>query len=299
MVVRTFPDLVGRPYAGGTSINNSHGASWVRGRLLGQGGFGSVFLGKSRKPNEDHNQLPALMAVKSADMDQAHTLKHEKQVLSTLKNSPFVVKCYGDEVTESGDGKVIYNILLEYCSGCSLSDHIKESKTGLPESEIKCYTRDILRGLQFVHGHWLVHCDIKPSNILLASNSSSRSGLVAKISDFGLCKYENEEAVETRGTRRYMAPEVIEDNILERPADIWAVGCVVLEMMSGKVVWGVSTVDDDLLMRIAYSPELPEFPSNVSETGRDFLEKCLVKCADYRWSAEALLGHPFLLQPSS
>ncbi|KAL6340259.1 hypothetical protein AAG906_040695 [Vitis piasezkii] len=81
-------------------------------------------------------------------------------------------------------------------------------------------------------------------------------------------------------------------------SDIWALGCVVIEMITGKLVWSCEQFEGsdmrDLLRRIAYSPELPAFPSDISEQGRHFLESCLHRDIDERWSALMLLRHPFL-----
>ncbi|KAF2298321.1 hypothetical protein GH714_022169 [Hevea brasiliensis] len=75
--------------------------------------------------------------------------------------------------------------------------------------------------------------------------------------------------------------------------DIWAFGCAVLEMLTGKPAWEYSEVED-LLWVIGYTDELPQIPSNVSEDAKDFLSRCFVRTAAHRWSADCLLEHPFL-----
>ncbi|KAJ0093217.1 hypothetical protein Patl1_25860 [Pistacia atlantica] len=139
-----------------------NGIFWVRERFLGKG-------------------------VKTAITSEASTLKYEKQMFSCFKECPYVIKCYGDMETERGESEKIYNLFLEYCSGGSLYDYIKKGYfKGLLEEEVRCFTRDIVRGLHYLHSNLIVHCDIKPDNILLAPGSDGR--LIAKIADFGLAK---------------------------------------------------------------------------------------------------------------
>ncbi|KAJ0036037.1 hypothetical protein Pint_25292 [Pistacia integerrima] len=235
------------------------------------------------------------MAVKTAITSEASTLKYEKQMFSCFKECPYVIKCYGDMETERGESEKIYNLFLEYCSGGSLYDHIKKGYfKGLLEEEVRCFTRDIVRGLHYLHSNLIVHCDIKPDNILLAPGSDGR--LIAKIADFGLAKnldYEDWEEISHKGTYRYMSPEMVKDKTLACPADIWALGCVLIEMLSGKPGWECVT-KEELFAIIGYTSELPLFPKNISGNAKDFLSKCLIRDFQHRWTAEELLRHHFL-----
>ncbi|KAI3507490.1 hypothetical protein L1887_22477 [Cichorium endivia] len=104
--------------------------------------------------------------------------------------------------------------------------------------EVRRYTRSILLGLTHIHKKGYVHCDLKPDNILLINNSSD--GFTAKIGDLGLTKQSKK-------------------NKLEPPSDVWAVGCIVFEMLTGKPLW-FSEKDltvDEILSRISDENELP------------------------------------------
>ena len=314
MIRRCFPfNFARRIFFHGGGLDNSDGLTWIRSHKLGQGSFASVYSAKLRSKSPvvfiDDNGgsciMPSELAVKSAETSKASSLRREMEILGVLNSSSYVVRCYGDEITRSGDGKLYYNILLEKCCGGSLGSRIRNSGgVGLPENEVRCYTRDIVRGLCYIHGHGYVHCDIKPDNILLVPTCCS--GFRAKIGDFGLAKEayydpadeDDEGCSGVRGTFRYMSPELLTDNMQCWLSDIWALGCVVIEMITGKLIWSCEQFEGsdmrDLLRRIAYSPELPAFPSDISEQGRHFLESCLHRDIDERWSALMLLRHPFL-----
>lgn len=281
--------------------DDANGFSWdIQDALLGIGAFASVFLVKRKPANGvEDDSLPTVMAVKIAPLAEASTLRLEKDILSFLTPSDFLIKCYGDKETEKHDREKTYNLFLEFCSGGNLYNHVKLSATGLLEHEVRRYTRDILRGLDHIHSHGVVHCDIKPDNILLVPGKDG--GFMAKIADFGMAKdLQHDEEISTylRGTVCYMSPELVKDRLLTYPADIWALGCVVIEMMSPKIsAWGSFghglASRDDMLELIALSSEVPEFPSNISEDGRDFLSKCFIRDHHIRWTAKQLLEHPF------
>ncbi|KAF2307198.1 hypothetical protein GH714_025395 [Hevea brasiliensis] len=241
-----------------TTLEASHGLSWVRVCLLGKGGFGSVFYAKRRTTINQGTHLPSQLAVKSTIMDQSSSLQHEKQVLCDLTSSPYVVRCYGDEVTHIANGVKVYNLLLEYCSGLSLERQIRLSGFGLADSDWR-----------------------------------KEGNFVAKLADFGLAKAVDEECHDMRGTTRYMSPELVREKKIGYATDIWAFGCAVLEMLTGKPAWEYSEVED-LLWVIGYTDELPQIPSNVSEDAKDLLSRCFVRTAAHRWSADCLLEHPFL-----
>ncbi|WMV34653.1 hypothetical protein MTR67_028038 [Solanum verrucosum] len=128
----------------------------------------------------------------------------------------------------------------------------------------------------------IIHCDIKPDNILLVGTEET-----AKIADFGL-SMTFEQAVEEkrelmiRGTKRYMAPELVRNYDYGPHVDIWALGCTVYELITGTPLWDGAF-------------EEPKFQnSKLSKEAKDFLKRCLVKNPSSRWTADVLLNHPFL-----
>ncbi|XP_058228404.1 mitogen-activated protein kinase kinase kinase 20-like [Rhododendron vialii] len=265
---------------------------WVRGEAVGRGSFGSVNLAKPRKQG---TRFPQLMAVKSCGSSRSASLMNEKSVLEQLSDCPQIIRCFGgDSSFESGEK--LFNLLLEYASGGSLAERVKNSgDRRLPESEVQRYTRSVLRGLCYIHKNGFVHCDVKLQNILLCSGNQND---VAKIADFGLAKRAGERVgFEMRGTPLYMAPETVSAGEIEPPADVWGLGCLVAEMVTGAPAWRCSPDDDvcKLMMRIGVGDQIPDIPGNMSAEGKDFLEKCFVRDPAMRWTAEMLSNHPFVV----
>ncbi|PNX76356.1 mitogen-activated protein kinase kinase kinase 3-like protein, partial [Trifolium pratense] len=198
--------------------------------------------------------------------------------------------CFGDDHTFE-DGEECYNIFLEYAARGTLFDQLKNYGGKLPETLVRCYTRSILEGLKYVHENDFVHCDVKLQNILVFEDGN------VKLSDFGLAKEKGLKngKLECRGTPMFISPEAVNDNIYESPTDIWALGCAVVEMATGKPAWNFSGSNIwSLLIRIGVGDELPLIPDELSQEGKDFLQKIFVKDPLKRWTAEMLLKHPFI-----
>lgn len=265
---------------------------WVRGKTIGHGSFAAVSLAK---PINQSSDFPPLMAVKSCGVSHCDSLINERMILEELKDCPEIIGCYGDSMTIE-NGQRLYNVALEYASGGALSEKVKNSGgLRLSENEVRRYTNSILKGLHFIHQNGYVHCDIKLQNVLLICDGGKDA---VKIADFGLAKKttgsgELNSKYEIRGSPMYMAPETVVGGEQESASDIWALGCLVTEMITGNPVWNCSDIGN-LLMKIGVGAEIPEIPGKLSEEGKDFIGKCFLKDPRKRWTAEMLLNHPFV-----
>ncbi|KAI9091654.1 hypothetical protein K1719_028097 [Acacia pycnantha] len=267
--------------------SDSSMASWVRGRCLGKGSFGTVTIGVSKSDGQ-------VFAVKSVDLHsgQVAALENEIRILRSM-SSPYVVSILGDDATTS-----YRNLYLEYLPCGTLADLASRENGGryadVDERVVRYFTWCVVNALRYVHARGVVHCDVKGRNVLVGLN-----GGVAKLADFGSAVEQCSSgavAVEIvpRGSPLWMAPEVIRREYQGPESDVWSLGCTVIEMVTGKPGWD----EDDgfnTLSRIGYSDDLPEFPSQLSELGRDFLGRCLSREPSERWSCDQLLQHPFLL----
>ncbi|XP_042471435.1 mitogen-activated protein kinase kinase kinase 17-like [Zingiber officinale] len=254
---------------------------WSRGPVIGRGSSAAVSIATDIASGD-------VFAVKSAELSRSASLQREQRILSSL-DSPYVVSCFGSEViSDSPSGGCSYNLFLEYAVRGSLADDVAKHGGRLDEAAIRSETGDILRGLAYLHSSGVVHCDVKGHNVLVGSDGT------AKLADLGCARRIGEERCEIRGTPMFMAPEVARGEEQGPPADMWALGCTVIEMATGRGPW--SDVSDlaAALHRIAFSPEVPEPPSWLSREGKDFLSKCLVRDPRKRWTAEQLLEHEFV-----
>ncbi|CAN4103993.1 unnamed protein product [Withania somnifera] len=251
---------------------------WTRGPIIGRGSSAIVSLAT--------NSSGELFAVKSTEHNM---LQREYSIVSQL-NSPFLVKCFGFDVTYEKN-KEIYNMFMEYVQGGTLSDMIKKQGGSLDESLIKSYAQQILQGLDYLHSVGIVHCDIKGQNILLGHDGN------IKIADLGCGKLLGDEKNTNSGffgTPAFMAPEVARGEEQQFAADIWGFGCTVIEMATGLPPWTEIKDPVSALYRIGYSGDLPQLPNNLSNDAREFLSKCLIKDPEERWTAKQLLRHPYL-----
>lgn len=256
------------------------GGEWMRGRLLGQGSFGRVNLAYFPDPSSrNFPGMPFITAVKSCPMSgPSEELATERKILERFKDCPSIVQCLGYDVTF--DHEPLLNVFLEYASGGTLGDHVASARSGLPEPQVRRFTNSILGAIHRVHQEGYVHCDVKLDNILLFERDD---GLTAKLADFGLAR----PACDFRpgmicGTELYWAPEVSISygGIQGQPSDIWALGCVVLAMLTGALPCRGGHVT---------------LPRRVfSESAEDFVYKCFRKDPQKRATAETLLHHPFI-----
>uniref|UniRef100_A0A1J3JQL1 mitogen-activated protein kinase kinase kinase n=1 Tax=Noccaea caerulescens TaxID=107243 RepID=A0A1J3JQL1_NOCCA len=263
---------------------------WRRGQLIGRGAFGTVYMGM----NLDSGELLAVKQVligsncASKEKTQAHIQELEEEV-KLLKNHshPNIVRYLG---TVREDETL--NILLEFVPGGSISS-VLEQFGPLPESVVGKFTKQLLLGLEYLHNHAIMHRDIKGANILV-----DNEGCI-KLADFGASKQVAELATisgakSMKGTPYWMAPEVILQTGHSFSADIWSVGCTVIEMVTGKAPWSEQYKEIAAIFHIGTTKSHPPIPENLSSDAEDFLLKCLQKEPNTRPTASELLKHPFV-----
>lgn len=263
---------------------------WRKGELIGSGAFGRVYMGM----NLDSGELIAVKQVSiaassaSKEKTQAHIRELEEEV-RLLKNlsHPNIVRYLG---TAREDESL--NILLEFVPGGSISSLLGKFGS-FPEAVIRMYTKQLLLGLAYLHENGIMHRDIKGANILV-----DNKGCI-KLADFGASKKVVELVTMTgaksmKGTPYWMAPEVILQTGHSFSADIWSVGCTVIEMATGKPPWSQQYQEVAALFHIGTTKSHPPIPEHLSAEAKDFLLKCLQKEPNLRTSASDLLQHPFV-----
>ncbi|KAI3752446.1 hypothetical protein L2E82_24479 [Cichorium intybus] len=264
---------------------------WRKGELIGCGAFGQVYMGM----NLDSGELLAVKQVSiaansaSKEKTQVHIreLEEEVKLLKNLSHAN-IVRYLGTVREEE-----TLNILLEFVPGGSISSLL--GKFGpFPEAVIRMYTKQLLLGLDYLHKNGIMHRDIKGANILV-----DNKGCI-KLADFGASKQVVElangsGAKSMKGTPYWMAPEVILQTGHSFSADIWSVGCTVIEMATGKPPWSQQYQQEvTALFYIGTTKSHPPIPDHLSIEAQDLLLKCLHKEPEMRPSASGLLQHPFV-----
>ncbi|KAL3638774.1 hypothetical protein CASFOL_016681 [Castilleja foliolosa] len=258
-------------------------SEWQKGELLGRGSFGSVYEGIA-----DDGFFFAVKEVSLLEQDDEGKqsilqLEQEIVLLSQFEHEN-IVQYYG---TKKLDESKLYIFLELVTKGSLLSLYQKYT---LRDSQVWSYTRQILHGLKYLHDRNVVHRDIKCANILVDTN-----GLV-KLADFGLAKATKLNDVKScKGTAFWMAPEVVRSLGYGLPADIWSLGCTVLEMLTGRFPY--SNVECMAALYKIGRGERPAIPESISNDARDFILKCLQVDPSLRPTAAELLDHPFVVRP--
>jgi mitogen-activated protein kinase kinase kinase len=275
---------------------------WQQGQFVGGGTFGSVYAAI----NLDSGHLMAVKEIRLQDPQLIPTIvsqiRDEMGVLQVLDH-PNVVSYYGIEPHRDK----VY-IFMEYCSGGSLAGLLEHGRIE-DETVIQVYALQMLEGLAYLHEAGVVHRDIKPENILLDHNG------VIKYVDFGAAKVIAKQGKtlvadptgkggrqnSMTGTPMYMSPEVIKGgapaNARHGAVDIWSLGCVILEMATGRRPWASLDNEWAIMYNIAQGNP-PQLPTNeqLSELGLDFLRRCFERDPAVRSSSAELLQHDWIMQ---
>ncbi|GKV08387.1 hypothetical protein SLEP1_g20020 [Rubroshorea leprosula] len=275
--------------------NNRRASGWTRGKCIGKGSFGSVSIAVSNADGE-------VFAVKSVCREiglpnQIESLENEIRTLRSLSGCPYIVEYLGDDVSYESPTTSYRNLHMEYLPGGTVADMATPARrfSDVDERFLRWQTRCIVSALKFVHAEGIVHCDVKGKNILVGPNSA-----FVKLADFGsameIKTQSRGTAVLPRGSPLWMAPEVIRGEYQGPESDVWSLGCTIIEMVTGKPAWEDHGLGS--LSRIGFSSELPQLPIQLSERGRDFVDKCLQREPNQRWSCSRLLEHPFIASVS-
>jgi serine/threonine-protein kinase len=276
--------------------------------------MGEVYRARDPRVQRDV-AIKVLPEVLARDPDRLQRFQREAQALASL-NHPNIALLYG---VEDVDG--IRGLVLELVEGPTLAELIAHAArpAGRPSrasvisiDELLAIARQIADALEAAHEHGLVHRDLKPGNIKVTPAG------VTKLLDFGLAKAFSEDAksgnivnsptvtsIGTRagvilGTAAYMSPEQARGRPVDKRTDIWAFGCVLYEMLTGRAAFAGEDVTDVLVRIIEREPDFTALPADTPPALLRLLRRCLVKDRRHRLSdiADARLELDEALTPS-
>ena len=252
--------------------------------LIGAGGMGEVYRARDTKLGRDV-AIKVIASAASAGADQMARFEREARILAAL-NHPHIGAIYG---LEDVDG--IRALVLELVEGKTLAERLAEARPSMPAA--LTIARDIAAALEAAHEKGVIHRDLKPANIKITPDGA------VKVLDFGLAKvfasddpaadpsrlpgltFEDREGV-IAGTAGYMSPEQARGAAVNKRADIWAFGCVVYEMLSGRPAFSGETRVDITAWIVERDPDWSALPADTPATVRRLLHRCLERDAARR-----------------
>uniref|UniRef100_A0A7N4NP74 non-specific serine/threonine protein kinase n=1 Tax=Sarcophilus harrisii TaxID=9305 RepID=A0A7N4NP74_SARHA len=263
--------------------------------LIGHGAFAVVFKGRHK---EKHDLEVAVKCINKKNLAKSQTLLgKEIKILKELKHENIVALYDFQEVASS-----VY-LVMEYCNGGDLADYLHSMRT-LSEDTIRLFLQQIAGAMKMLHSKGIIHRDLKPQNILLSYSGGRKSNpnnIRVKIADFGFARYlqNNMMAATLCGSPMYMAPEVIMSQHYDAKADLWSIGTIIYQCLTGKAPFQASSPQDLRLFYEKNKTLLPSIPRETSSPLRQLLLGLLQRNHKDRMDFDEFFHHPFLDASSS
>jgi len=247
---------------------------------IGAGGMGEVYRARDAKLGRDV-AVKVLPDPFAHDAERMARFQREAKVLASLNHSN-IASIYGFE--DSGNTRAL---VMELVEGPTLADRLKSGP--LPMDDVLLIARQMCDALEYAHERGIVHRDLKPANVKVTRDDT------VKILDFGLAKAIEGDAASMDiatsptmsrmatlagvllGTAAYMSPEQAKAKPVDRRADIWAFGCVLYEMLTGKMAFGGEAVTETLAAVLKNEPDWSQLPAATPMRIRVLLQRCLQK----------------------
>ena len=273
----------------------------ITGRL-GAGGMGEVYRARDTRLDREV-AIKVLPEGFAQDDERLARFKREAQVLASL-NHPNIASIYGFE-----ESAQLCALIMELVEGPTLADRIAAGP--LPLDEAVPIAKQIAEALEFAHERGIIHRDLKPANIKVTHEGT------VKVLDFGLAKVFEDKTSEPElshsptlikgtqagvilGTAAYMSPEQAKGKAVDKRADVWAFGCVLYEMLTGRQTFSGETLTDTLAAVVRGEPDWEALPAGTPTAIRKLLARCLTKdprqrlrdIGEARIAADALAESP-------
>lgn len=263
---------------------------------LGAGGMGEVYLAEDTRLGRQ----VAIKVLPSSVQDNPEglaRLEQEARILAQLEH-PNVATVYGLERAATQEGsRPLLHLVMQYVEGETLADRIGAG--AVPVDEALEIARQVAAGLGAAHDKGIVHRDLKPANVMLAEGAAGAAQV--KVLDFGLAKAhggrDSTGNIEMSasptmvaltadgfilGTVAYMSPEQARAKATDRRTDVWAFGCLLFEMLTGRQTFSGETVSDVVAAILKEEPDWSTLPEAVPSTVRRGLRRCLSKDPEQR-----------------
>ena len=249
---------------------------------LGCGSFGRVFLARHKKTKVQY-AIKAIDKKNKTNIEEKPYFRRELEVMYKIHH-PNVVKLFG----HFEDNHYCY-FIMEYISKGNVYNLLTlNKKKQLATKVVASIIKDVISATYFLHNMNppIIHRDIKPENVLL------NDGIVAKLTDFGWSNYieEEKERKTVCGTPIYLAPEIIKEKGHDEKVDIWCIGVLLFELMTGSIPFqgkDIESLKNNILhLKITW-------PKEMNKDAKDLISKILKLDPSERITLEEMLEHPF------
>ena len=272
-----LPDAV---MSNGTSVMGRQLGPYVIYERLGVGGMGEVYRARDTKLGRDV-AIKILPRLFTTDAERRARFDREARLLASL-NHPHIGAIYG---VEEMDGTPV--LILELVDGDTLADRLERGEIAI--SEALNIARQIADALEAAHEKGIIHRDLKPANIKITPEG------VVKVLDFGLAKTARGDAPGPdlpqspsltiggtrdgviRGTAAYMSPEQARGKPVDKRTDLWAFGCVLYEMLTGRPAFASDRISDTIARILERDPDWRALPAATPPGVTRLLQRCLSK----------------------
>ena len=235
--------------------------------LIGVGGMAEVYKGV----DVIDNKAVAIKILKKEYAENEEFLRrfrNESKAVAVLSH-PNIVKIY-----DMGFSDKLQYIVMEYIDGITLKEYIEEEKI-LTWKDTVHFVIQILRALQHAHDKGIVHRDIKPQNIMMFSDGT------IKVMDFGIAKFSREEGKtatdQAIGSVHYISPEQASGSVTDAKSDIYSVGAMMYEMLTGRKPFDS---DNPVAIAVMHMHDIPERPRAINPDIPDGLEEIVLKAME-------------------
>ncbi len=248
--------------------------------LLGVGGMAVVY----RAYDTIDDRMVAIKILKdefSGNSDFLRRFRNESKAIAVLSH-PNIVKVY-----DVSFGDRIQYIVMEYVDGITLKQYLDQHKeTAVPWKEALHFTTQILWALQHAHEKGIVHRDIKPQNIMLLQDGT------IKVMDFGIARFARSETRtmtdKAIGSVHYIAPEQARGDVTDERADIYSVGVMLYEMLTGRLPFEADNAVSVAIMQLQANPTLPrDINPDIPEGLQEITMKAMQKAPSQRYQSAA------------
>lgn len=261
--------------------------------LIGHGAFAVVYKGRYKAKPE----LP--VAIKS--ITKKNLAKSQNLLGKEIKILKELSELHHENVVALLDCKETahhVHLVMEYCNGGDLAEYLLEKGT-LSENTIRLFLRQIAGAMRALNAKGIVHRDLKPQNILLCHGPRPKpapADITLKIADFGFARFlqDGVMAATLCGSPMYMAPEVIMSLQYDAKADLWSIGTIVFQCLTGTAPFKAQTPQALKQFYEKATNLAPRIPSGTSRELHDLLSRLLKKNAKDRMDFDAFFSHPFL-----